>query len=386
MRRGWTGLVDRATGRGRPGHSGRSEAGDTLIEILFAIVILGIASVALLVAFAASISASAVHRSIATFDTVIRSASQQAISQIQQQPDPLYESCAPLAYYQTGPGAVVFNLPTGYTAQVTSVQYWTGSVFSPNVSQCVPNSPQWITITITNASGQSYTNNFIVDNPYAPPVPVGGPAYQLVFVEQPSGADAGVVFGNQPAVAVEDSSGHVVTTDLSPVTLTITTGTGTSGATLSQYCTGVENSGVIPFSGCSINLAGLNYQLTASDPGSGGGALVPAISTPFSVYTQLTQPIITSLVPSTTQAGAVNVTFTGASNAPGGRDVHRDGLRELGRRLRLRDPEQLHVGLGPDGAHAGHQLLRHRHGQRADPAVPARPPRRPPDPPRRRSS
>ncbi|HEV3213450.1 MAG TPA: hypothetical protein VGZ03_08665 [Acidimicrobiales bacterium] len=315
---GWQGLVRRATGRDGPGRA-PDEAGDTLIEVLFAIAILGIASVALLVAFAASISASAVHRSLATFDTVIRSASQQAISQIQQQPNPLYESCAPLAYYQSGPGAVVFNLPSGYSAQVTSVQYWTGSVFSSNISQCVPNSPQWITITITSTTtGQSYTNNFIVDNPYAPPVPVGGPAYQLVFVQQPSGADAGVAFTSQPAVAVEDSSGHVVTTDLSPVTLTITTGTGTGGAVLSQYCTGVENSGVVIFSGCSINLAGLNYQLTASDPGSGGGALVPAISTPFSVYTQLTQPVITSLIPSTTQAGAVNVTFTGSSNAPGG--------------------------------------------------------------------
>jgi hypothetical protein len=302
--------------RGRRGHG---EDGDTLIEILFAMTILGIASVALLIAFAASISASAVHRSLASLDTVIRSASQEAISQIQQRVNPLYESCAPVGYYQSGPGAVTFGSFSGYQLSVLSVQYWTGSTFSPNVTQCVANSPQYVTIQVlVQGTGQRYDNSFIVDNPYAPPVPVGGPAYQLVFVEQPSGADAGVAFSSQPTVAVEDASGHVVTTDLSPVTLTITTGTGTSGAALSQYCTGVEFSGVVTFAGCSINLAGLNYQLTASDPGSGTGALVPAISTPFSVYTQLVQPVITSIIPSTTQAGAVHVTFTGATNAPNG--------------------------------------------------------------------
>jgi type II secretory pathway pseudopilin PulG len=295
----------------------RDDAGDTLLEILFAVVILGIASVALLAAFAASISASATHRSIASFDTVIRSASQQAISQIQQQTNPLYESCAPLSYYQTGPGAVSFSLGA-YSAQVTGIQYWSGNGFTTSQVQCVANSPQWITITITSPTGQHYTNNFVVDDPYAPPVPVGGPAYQLKFVEQPSGANAGVVFGTEPVVAVEDQNGNVVTSDLSPVTLTITTGTGTSGASLSQYCTGVENSGVVSFNGCSINLAGLNYQLTASDPGSGSGVLVPAISTSFNVYTQLTQPVITQLVPSPTQPGAVNVTFTGSTNAPAG--------------------------------------------------------------------
>ena len=81
-----------------------------------------------------------------------------------------------------------------------------------------------------------------------------------------------------------------MTTDLSPVTLTITPETGTSGANLSSYCSGVENSGVVTFSGCTIDTAGLDYQLTATDPGSGGGALVSAISTAFNVYNQLDPP------------------------------------------------------------------------------------------------
>ena len=298
----------------------RRDSGDTLIEVLFALVILGIATVSLLAAFATSISASAVHRTQATFDTVIQSASEQAISQIQQQTNPLYESCAPASYYQSGSGAVVFSLPSGWSAQVTAVEYWTGSTFTTNVTQCSPNSPEWIGLTVTDTvTGQTYPNNLIVDDPYAPPVEVATEAEQLAFVQQPAGATAGNAFTTQPAVAVEDNLGVVVTTDLSPVTLSIVPGTGTAGAALSQYCTGVESSGVVSFNDCSINTPGLNYQLEATDcSGNGTLCLVAALSTPFNVYTQLATPAITSAIPSTTESGAINVTFTGSSNAPGG--------------------------------------------------------------------
>ena len=54
-----------------PEEARRSEAGDTLIEVLLAIVILGIASVAILLAFATTISGSAEHRTLTTADTVL---------------------------------------------------------------------------------------------------------------------------------------------------------------------------------------------------------------------------------------------------------------------------------------------------------------------------
>ena len=64
--------------------SGHDERGDTLIEVLLAIVILGIAGVALLTAFATAITASAAHRNLATLDASARGASDQVISQVQQ--------------------------------------------------------------------------------------------------------------------------------------------------------------------------------------------------------------------------------------------------------------------------------------------------------------
>ena len=298
--------------------SGHGEEGDTLLEILFALLILSVATVALLIAFATSISASATHRSAATLDTVVRSASQQAISQIEQQTSPTYQSCALLSYYATGgAGAPTFTVPTGptgYLVSVTGIQYWNGTTFTASRAGCVANAPEWITITITDVlTGQTYSNNFIVDDPFPPPVPPVGPAYQLVFAVQPAGALAGQPFATQPIIRVEDAAGNLVTTDLSPVVLSITPGTGASGANLSQYCVGTEVAGVVSFANCSIDTAGLAYQLNATDSG-----LISAISISFNVYIQLAQPVITSVSPSTTTAGAITVAFTGSSNAPSG--------------------------------------------------------------------
>ena len=110
----------------------RSEDGDTLIEVLLAIVILGLASVAIITAFATSISSSAEHRSLATFDTVLRSASQEAIAQLQEQTKSEFETCP-------GTYSVNFSLPTGYSAVISSVQYWNGTHVRFDVQgRCTP--------------------------------------------------------------------------------------------------------------------------------------------------------------------------------------------------------------------------------------------------------
>ena len=78
----------------------RSEAGDTLVELLIAMVVLAIASVAILVAFATSISGSSEHRALASLDTALRSAYQDATSQIQYAANAHYVSCATASTYQ----------------------------------------------------------------------------------------------------------------------------------------------------------------------------------------------------------------------------------------------------------------------------------------------
>ena len=143
-----------------PADRGRSEAGDTLVEVLLAIVVLGLTSVALLAGFGTMISSSAQYRSLATMDTVLRSASQQAISQVGQQ-SALFASCESAG--PSGPGQVSFSLPAGYAAVVSSVQYWNASATPPafnppstwlgtSFSPCIPNAPALLTITVTAAS------------------------------------------------------------------------------------------------------------------------------------------------------------------------------------------------------------------------------------------
>jgi hypothetical protein len=255
----------------------RSEAGDTLVEVLLALIVLGMASIALLIAFSTSIAASAEHRKLATYDTVLATASQEAIAAIQSQSTLFQNACTtPITSYP-GYGSAGFLLPAPYAGvynvqYVTTnpVQYWNGTAFQP--TPCYDNEPQLITIGIT---GTPYTNSFVVNYPVGSSGSISGSAtaQRLVFLNTVVGNYAGSPFSTQPIVEIETNAPNSpVTTDLSPVILSITSG----GATLSG-CTGNEILGVVTFSGCTINPGG-SYQITAQD-----GNLTPATSNTFTV-------------------------------------------------------------------------------------------------------
>jgi redox-regulated HSP33 family molecular chaperone len=125
--------------------------------------------------------------------------------------------------------------------------------------------------TSTTATGTGFGTGF---GDFAAGIPA---PTQLVFTTQPAGAVPGLAFTTQPQVSVEDAMGHVVTSDTSTVTLSITSGTPTSGGpgTLSG-CSQSETNGVITFSGCSISAFGGGYKLHAVD-----GALTVADSSAF---------------------------------------------------------------------------------------------------------
>jgi hypothetical protein len=130
------------------------------------------------------------------------------------------------------------------------------------------------TLTATDASDSLNTAS-APSNPFN--ITVGAPA-SLSFSTQPStSATGGTAFTSQPQVTVLDAGGNPVTT--SPVTLTITSGTGTNGAALT--CTtnpvSTNSSGVAIFAGCKINKSGTGYTLTATD-----GSVTNA-SNPFNI-------------------------------------------------------------------------------------------------------
>jgi trimeric autotransporter adhesin len=93
-----------------------------------------------------------------------------------------------------------------------------------------------------------------------------GPPAALVFTKQPSGGGGGVAFGTQPVVTIEDAGGNTVTGNTDSISLSIATGTGTSGAHLTCTTTPLAAvAGVATFAGCAVDAAGSGYKLTATD-------------------------------------------------------------------------------------------------------------------------
>jgi hypothetical protein len=104
-------------------------------------------------------------------------------------------------------------------------------------------------------------------------------ASQLAFTAQPTSSTGGIAFPNQAGVTVLDQYGNTVTTNASTVTLSIATGTPTSGGPGAiSGCSQSETSGVVTFTGCAINTAGTGYKLTAAD-----GTLTSATSSSFNI-------------------------------------------------------------------------------------------------------
>ncbi len=250
------------------------EVGDTLIEVLIALVVIGVAALSLLLAFSTSLWGSSDYRNVATIDTVLRTAAEETTSLLQQQPATAWQDCSGASDINS---SNLLQLPSGYTATI-SAEYWNSTPPPPSfTSTCVPNATQLDLITVTYA-GKTYQISVVVDDPLARPVAQAGASYQLVFLSQPSSGVSASGLSPTPVVAVEDDNGNIVTTDLSTVSLAITPSTNLSDATLSPNCSENEFYGVVTFANCSIDRAGIGYTLTASD-----GSLEPATSAAFNI-------------------------------------------------------------------------------------------------------
>lgn len=117
----------------------RADTGETLIEALVTIAILGTAVVALLGAVLLGIKTSVQHRNHAQVQAELRSWAERVSAST-------YVDCASEAAFG-GPG----TLPDGLNGDVTAVQYWNGSAFG---SACNPDAGlQKVTLKITVADG-----------------------------------------------------------------------------------------------------------------------------------------------------------------------------------------------------------------------------------------
>ncbi len=126
----------------------------------------------------------------------------------------------------------------------------------------------------------------------APP----GPA-KLTFTVQPTNATAGVPISPAVVVAIEDTSGHVVTSATDVVTVTL--GAGSGGGSLAGTTAVHAVNGVATFSALSIDKAGTGYSLAAA-----GLGLPAATSTAFDVALGPASLLAFTAQPSNTNAGA----------------------------------------------------------------------------------
>jgi hypothetical protein len=130
-----------------------------------------------------------------------------------------------------------------------------------------------------------------------------GPATRLVYTVQPTKAPAASPITPAVTVRALDANGNHATGFTNGVTLTITSGTGTLGATLSNGGPVTAVNGDASFLTASIDRVGANYQLDANAPG-----LTKATSDTFSIINSPISSTMSTVVPSPTTITASNGT------------------------------------------------------------------------------
>lgn len=142
----------------------RSENGDTLIEVLISIAILGITITALLGALLTTITSASEHRSLASLDTVLRSYAEALKYDVQLQgTSSWFTPCATVSSSTTSPpqyeGHTVTpaNQPPGvhYSVVILGIEFWDTSTnsFGANCNPLDQSGFQLVTFQATAPNG-----------------------------------------------------------------------------------------------------------------------------------------------------------------------------------------------------------------------------------------
>jgi hypothetical protein len=146
-------------------------------------------------------------------------------------------------------------------------------------------------LTATGGTGSGQSNAFNV---------TAAPATQLVFTTQPSATAAGSNVSPAIVVTAQDQFNNPATSFANAVTIAITGGTGTSGASLSGTKTVTAVNGTATFSTLSIDSVGTGYTLSATATGLVGGFA----SATFNIIPGAATQLVFTGQPSNATAGA----------------------------------------------------------------------------------
>jgi hypothetical protein len=124
-------------------------------------------------------------------------------------------------------------------------------------------------------------------------------ATHLVVTVPPSTTAAGATITPAIQVTARDAQGNTATTFINNVTVAITGGTGTPGATLSGTKTVAAVAGVATFSTLSIDRSGTGYTLTFTASG-----VTDVVSAPFTINPGAAARLVYTVQPTTSVAGA----------------------------------------------------------------------------------
>ena len=296
----------RAEGRTRG-----DDSGDTLIEVLMSLVIMSITVVALLGAFSTALSASAVHRNLAVTDTVLRSVSESVYSAFQQTNPAIFASCptATASYYSSALASALeapYPYTTTYSASITAVMYWGGSDFNLTPSTCTSGTaaPQQLTLVVTGPNGASESLDFVIAGSgqivVAPSVQLDAPSISALSAPTGTSGELTVSFNGSANAPAGQTYTVVACTDPAMTIDCLATGHFKSGSSIFGL------------------IAGTVYYVTVSaDPSTGYLRATSAVSSPTMSSGQSARPTVTSVLSSSSLAGALVVTFappTGAAS------------------------------------------------------------------------
>lgn len=131
--------------------SRRGDSGETLLELIIAVVILGIAGVAIVGGFATVILVSDYHRKEATAGTAAHDYAEAIETAVAS--GGYKSSCTP---------GYAYTPPAGFTAQISAVRFWTGSAFQSTCDASADQGLQQVTVQVSSTDKRATEQLVIV--------------------------------------------------------------------------------------------------------------------------------------------------------------------------------------------------------------------------------